>query len=157
MPKRILDTNVLITHFRRLGPLKEKSPAEAADWGRKLIDDKGTKAIVLPVVVEILAGVRDSHELALTEAYLGTFLVIDEKKGTPPDCWEEAKRIAKRIPRYPSELPRSKGKRARQQNLKAASRDFGDCLIIAIANKMGFEVLTDDKGLIRQSGRTRKS
>ena len=156
MPKRIHDTNILIDHFKRLNPLSDKGPADAEAWARILIKDKGTDAIVSPIAVEVLAGVRDSHELTLTEAYLAVFNLIDGGV-TRVDHWEEAKRIAKRVLKYDREIPRAKRQRPRQDKPKTGSRDLGDCLITAIANQNGYEVLTNDKGLMRQSGRTSKS
>ena len=63
MPKRLLDSTLLIAHFKRISPLAEKGPKDARNWAKRLIENKGTNAIVSPVVIEMLAGVRDSHEL----------------------------------------------------------------------------------------------
>lgn len=137
MPKRVLDTNILIAHFHRLGPLDGKGPDEAEGWARGLIRDKETSAIVSPVVVEFLCGVLDERERELREGYLKAFEVIDEGKTLPQD-WREARRLAK----HPGFRPRS--------------RDLGDCLILAICDRLKHEVVTDDKGLRRQHGRTRQ-
>ncbi len=152
MPKRILDTNILIAHFKGLKPLAERGPSDAEDWARVLIQDKGTNAIVSPVEIEILVGVQDPHELELTEAFLRPFAIIDERRVLPED-WEEARRIAKRVVRYDREVPRRHRRRPRERNPKTESRDFGDCLITAIASRLNCEVITDDQGLHRQAGR----
>ncbi len=153
MPKRVLDTNILIGHFKRQGPIGGKGPSDAEEWARGLIDNKGTDAIVSPVVIEVLVGVRDAHDLALTEAFLGMFRVIDEGKVLAAD-WKEAARIAKRVVSYDREVPRRLRKRDRQQRPKTKARDFGDCLITAIARRLKHEVDSGDEGLHQQEGRT---
>ncbi|MBX6313108.1 MAG: type II toxin-antitoxin system VapC family toxin [Isosphaeraceae bacterium] len=137
MPKRVLDTNILITHFHLLRPLDGKGPGEAEDWARALIRDKASDAIVSPVEVEFLCGVLDEHERELREAYLRPFKVIDEHRTLPQD-WQEARRLAK------------------HPGFQASPRDLGDCLIVAIAERLKHVVVTLDKGLLRQQGRARQ-
>jgi predicted nucleic acid-binding protein len=137
MPTQTLDTNLLIDHFNRHRPLDGKSEKDAERWGRELIDDRDTKAILSPVEVEFLCGVVDEHEMRLREAFLRPFEVVDGHKTLPED-WKEARRVAK----HPGYQPRS--------------RDLGDCLLVAIASRLNLEIKTDDKGLKRQRGRTRQ-
>jgi hypothetical protein len=138
MVRRVLDTNILIEDFRGLQPYTEKKAQQASIRAQALIKDKGTKAIVSPVEIEFLGGIRDRHEMALAEAYLAEFHVIDERKTLPQD-WEEARRVAKHI------------------GHNAGSRQLGDCLIIAICTRLRYELpISKDRGLRRQLGRTRQ-
>jgi predicted nucleic acid-binding protein len=118
---------------------------------RALIAGEETDAIVTPVEIEVLAGVRNRHELELTESFLKTFRVIDQRRIIPAD-WEEARRLAKHIPR--PHRPR-KG-RGSGQTPAAEPRDLGDCLITAISRRLNHDVMTADKGLRRVEGRTRR-
>ena len=102
-----------------------------------MIKDNDSKLILSPVEVEFLCGVVDEHEMRLREAFLRPFEVIDDHRTLPED-WKEARRLAK----HPGYQPRS--------------RDLGDCLLIAIAGRLHLEILTDDRGLKRQRGRTRQ-
>jgi predicted nucleic acid-binding protein len=135
--KRVLDTNILLAHFHRLRPLANKTPADAEEWARRLIADKEADAIVSPVEVEFLCGVLNQDERKLREGFLKPFRLIDEHRTLPED-WREAMRIAK------------------HPGFHASKRDLGDCLIIAISDRLRHEVLTDDKGLKQQRGRTRQ-
>jgi predicted nucleic acid-binding protein len=137
MPKYTLDTNVLIAHFNELRPLDGKGEDEVEAWARSLTSDRGTNAILSPVEVEFLCGVVNQHELRLHEAYLRVFEVVDDRKTLPQD-WQEARRLAKHA------------------GYQARPRDLGDCLISAISDRLHLEILSDDKGLIRQRGRTRR-
>ncbi len=153
MPKRLLTSTLLIAHLQRMSPLAEKGADDARNWAKRLIDNKGTNAIVSPVVIEVLAGVRDSHELSLTEAFLEEFEIIDQQR-IPPQDWKQAEIIAKMVVKYDRQVARRHRRRDREQNPKSRPRDFGDCLILAIALRLKYEVLTDDKGIPRQAGRT---
>jgi len=153
MPKRLLDSTLLISHFKRFSNLAEKGQEDARDWAKRLIENKGTKAIVSPVVIEMLAGVRDSHELSLTEAFLDEFDIVDERK-IPPQDWELAGTIAKRVVKYDRLVPRRIRRRDREQNPRTQARDLGDCLIAAIAIRLKYVVLTEDRGIPLQAGRT---
>ncbi len=153
MPKRLLDSTILIAHFRRLHPLAEKGPAEARSWARQLVQNRETNAIVSPVVIELLAGVRDSHELSLTEAFLEEFQIIDDRR-IPAQDWEQAATIAKRVVKYDRHVARQDRRRDRKHSPTNQARDLGDCLISAIAVRLNYVVISDDHGLIRQAGRT---
>jgi predicted nucleic acid-binding protein len=137
MPRQTLDTNILINHFNRHRPLDGKNEQDAESWAQVLIKDNDTKLILSPVEVEFLCGVVDEQEMRLREAFLRRFEVVDEHKTLPED-WQEARRVAK----HPGYQPRS--------------RDLGDCLLLGIANRLNLEIITDDKGLKRQRGRTRQ-
>jgi predicted nucleic acid-binding protein len=153
MPKRLLDSSLLISHFRRISKLAEKGREDARVWAKRLIENKGTNAIVSPVVIEMLAGVRDSHELSLTEAFLDEFDVVDERR-IPPQDWVLAGIIAKRVLKYDRQVPRRSRRRDREQNPRTQARDLGDCLIAAIALRLNYTVLSDDRGIPLQAGRT---
>lgn len=129
----VLDTSVLIRHWRncRVGqPLIDVNPVQAEEWARKLIQIEQADSIVTPVYLEFVSGARDRTELHLARAYLKPFSILDRGTITAAD-WNEARRLAERIP--PSGRP----------------RDLGDCLIKAVATRLGFEVRTFDTGMPR--------
>jgi predicted nucleic acid-binding protein len=102
-----------------------------------LIKQLDTNSIVCPVELEFLAGITDPREMDLAEEFFKRFRIIDERRILPED-WLEARRIAKHV-------------------LKdSGRRDLSDCLIAAIVNRLRREVLTKDRGLRRQQGRTRQ-
>jgi predicted nucleic acid-binding protein len=129
MRRKCLDSCVLINHWQRCsgGSVAGWSPAEAATWAMKLIDMRGTRAIVTPVYLEMVAGTRNKHELMLTRQFLKQFKLVDDGNVVPED-WTEARRLAERIPRN--------GRR----------REVCDCLIRAICNRLGYDVDTLDEG-----------
>ncbi len=135
--KRCLDTNILIQHFKSWKPPEAKREKDAGAWAETLIEAYSTRIILSPTVVEFLCNVHNKDELRLREAYLDAFVVKDEEKTIPED-WREARRIAK------------------HPGFQSKERDLGDCLIMAIAKRLGLDVQTEDKGLIRQHGRTRQ-
>jgi predicted nucleic acid-binding protein len=132
MKRQILDTSVLIYHWRRMsaGSLKVSTAQHARRWARNLIRIEETDAIVSPVALELTCGARDAHELRLTLAFLKEFRVADGGKVVPED-WEEARGLALRIPR------------------DGRPRQLGDCLIRAIANRLRLRVKTFDTGMPR--------
>ena len=133
MRKLVLDTSVLINHWRRCRsgrPLQEISVAEAENWAQRLADIEHSDALVTPVVLEFLCGVVDRHEMRLARAFLRRFRPIDSGKTLVSD-WREALRLAERVP----------GNRR--------PRDLGDCLIKAIANRLNHEVRTHDAAFPR--------
>src|SRR5262245_36374378 len=99
MKKLVLDTNVLIKHWRksRGETLADKTTEDAAAWGRVLGDVQRTKAILTPVYIEFVCGVTNGHEMDLARAYLDHFEIIDEGHITAAD-WVAARRMAERIP-----------------------------------------------------------
>jgi predicted nucleic acid-binding protein len=126
---RILDTSVLINHWRRFDKSKRSASGLKAH-AEELIDFEGTKLIVSPVLVEFLAGARTREELELFKSYLEPFEVLD-KGDIPRQDWEEAKRLAQWI-------------------RKARPRKLGDCLIEAIANRFNGETITRDPDFKRR-------
>ena len=136
MPKRVFDANILISHFQQLRPLDGKGERDAEDWARTLITSRNGDAILSPVEVEFLCGVVNQHEMRLREAYLRAFKVVDDHKTLAHD-WDEARRLAKHA------------------GFQAEPRELGDCLISAISDRLNLELVTEDRGLIRQRGRTR--
>ncbi len=103
---------------------------DAEEWARGLIEIEDTNAIVTPVRLEYLCGVRDQWELGLARAYLRPFQSIDKGKTVVAD-WREAQRIAERVPK------------------NGRPRDFGDCLIKAIALRLNYQVRSFDTGISR--------
>jgi len=79
--------------------------------------------------IEMVGGITSRRELELTKAFLGVFTCIDQKR-IPASDWQEAIRLAQRVPR---------DRRPRQ---------LGDCLIRAIANRLKYNVLTFDTGFV---------
>ena len=129
MPRRALDTNILVSHWikvtRGIHPAA-LTTEQAARWGRELAKLLDTDLTLTPVCLEFICGQRSSHEVQLARAYLGTFRVAD--KGTILDQdWVEARRIAERVPR------------------DGLRRQLGDCLIRAICNRLKLDVLTAEK------------
>ena len=132
MPKRALDTNKLIRHWKRYRPAGEKTEAGAEAWAKKLILIERTDAIVTPVELEMLGGDLNERDRRLTRAFLKPFHVIDRGRILVED-WYEARRLVERIPAGPAPRPRG----------------LIDCLIRAIASRLNHEVLTDDQGMPR--------
>jgi predicted nucleic acid-binding protein len=135
--RRVLDTNRLIAHWRRSRKraISEYSRDDAATWARHLIELDGTPAILTPVVIEFLCGAMSPHELELSRAFLDQFDVIDRGEIRAED-WDLARRFAAWIPR------------------DWKPRDFADCLIAAIARRLGYSLLSSDLDLRRRSGTT---
>ena len=153
MPKSLLDSNILLEHFRRMPDKNAKGADDAKTWADLLIKNRGTNAIVSPVEIEVLAGTRDPHDLELTEAFLSRFEVVDGQRTLPED-WEMAKRFAKRVVKLDRQVPRQHRRRDRQDNPGTPARQLGDCLISAIARRLNYSLITADKRLIQQEGRT---
>lgn len=133
MAKCVLDTNVLIDHWRRCRgkrPIAEFTVRSVVDWAGELIELRGTDAIVTPIWIEFIARGRGEHEINLSLAFLGEFEIVDEGKITDED-WQEAARLAKRVPR------------------SGKPRQLGDCLIRAICKRLRLEVWGYDQGFPR--------
>ena len=128
MRKYILDTSVLLKHWKRCvgSSLKGKKNSDALQWAKALIEIEDTNAILTPIYIEMVAGVSSEEELRLTRSFLRQFKMIDNGLILSQD-WEEARRLAERIPR------------------DGKPRQLGDCLIQAIANRLKFQVRTFDK------------
>jgi predicted nucleic acid-binding protein len=124
MATRILDTEVLISHYNRM--TKSRSVEAVKAHARQLIKIQETNWILSPIRIEFLCGARDSHEFKLYSAYLEPFELLDEKN-IPPQDWAEAERRAQWV--------KESGRR----------RKLGDCLIQAIAKRWHAEVITRDQ------------
>jgi predicted nucleic acid-binding protein len=133
MRRFVLDTNVLIQHWRnsRSGiPTEQVNNGDAEVWARRLIELEDTNAIVTPVLLEYLCGVRDQWELGLARAYLKPFESVDTGRILVAD-WRQARRPAERVPQ------------------SGRPRDFTDCLIKAIASRLNYQVRSFDTGMPR--------
>jgi predicted nucleic acid-binding protein len=130
----ILDTNVLVEHWRRsrIGRLDRFTTRDARSWAERLIELHATDAIVTPIYLEFICGARDARELVLIEEYLAAFRVVDRWDIRAND-WKDAHRIARRVPLGTHPKP----------------RDLGDCLIRAIARRLRYKVHTADLGFPR--------
>ena len=132
--RNVLDTTILIGHWRRLPtarPLTEIDEAEVERWAQQLIKIEQSDATVTPVSLEVsLRGWRSSEKSILARAFLKPFKAIDDRRTLKRD-WQEALRLAGRVP----------------ANRKP--RDFGDCLIKAIAQRLNHDVRTLDSGMPR--------
>src|SRR5271157_2177650 len=117
MRQRFFDSTKLMTELKKLR--SDSRRADVEQLACKLIEIYDTKAIVSPVEIEVLAGVRDPHELELTEVFLEQFEIIDQRH-IPPQDWEQARRIAKRVLRYDRDVSRRHRKRRRQANPKSS-------------------------------------
>ena len=132
MARRVLDTTYLVQHWRRRKrtPLSDVRADEAETWAKELIGLQNADAIVTPIYIEFVAGVRSAHELVLARAYLAPFRVIDDGSISNAD-WKLARRIAERVPR------------------DGKPRQLGDCLIKAIATRLNHDVESLDVGFPR--------
>jgi predicted nucleic acid-binding protein len=99
----------------------------AGEWGKQLIKIHDSDAIVTVIMIEILGGTTSAAELTLMRAFLRPFQCVDQQKVTAHD-WREAIRLSSRVPR------------------DRRTRQLGDCLIRAIANRLHYDVITHDQG-----------
>jgi predicted nucleic acid-binding protein len=130
MSIRILDTEMLISHYTRM--TKSKSLDAVKAHARQLIKLQETNWILSPIRIEFLCGARDSNEFKLYSAYLEPFEVLD-KQNIPSQDWSEAERRAQWV--------KESGRR----------RKLGDCLIQAIAQRLHAEVVTRDQDFRRRT------
>src|SRR5262245_37234878 len=98
--RRVLDTSILINHWRRRQARSFASitVADVQRWARELVELYRTDAIVTPVYLEFIAGVASRHEYRLARAYLAVFRCIDQGTILPSD-WVTALQLAARVPR----------------------------------------------------------
>ena len=129
MKKAILDTSILGTFWEHQG-LTKKSAADVRNAAKQLIKSRDTNAIVTPVYLECVAGVRTGNELKLMRAFLAEFNVVDAWHVSDDD-WDAARSFAERVP------------------YDGKPRHMGDCLIRAIANRISYEVLSIDRRFAR--------
>ena len=129
MPRRVLDTNILINFWagkvvrHRTSVLTQR---DAASWAKELIELQGTDAILTPIYIEFVCGQGDENWMKLARAYLDEFEIVDGGRILPDD-WKVAKQIAQRILRDHS------------------PRQLGDCIIRAICKRLNLDVLTADR------------
>jgi len=129
MPRRVLDTNILIGHWikkSRGAPMRSFTTSNALRWGRELRESLDTNITLTPICLEFMCGQRSAHEIRLAKAYLSLLTVADGGMILKED-WIEAQRIAERVPR------------------DGLRRQLGDCLIRAICNRLHLDVLTAEK------------
>ena len=128
MARRILDTSVLVQHWKRSGghAAHVSQSADVRAWADELAKLYGTRAIVSPVYLEFICGTTTREQLELARRFLSEFEIIDHWQVRTDDL-REAQRIAERIPRS--------GRR----------RQLGDCLIRALANRLSHDVVTHEK------------
>jgi predicted nucleic acid-binding protein len=134
--RRVLDSSRLMAHWSkrlggRKGGLSNCTREDVIVWARDLAELAGTSAILTPVAIEFICGAKSSHELELYRAFLERFDVIDRGSVTEAD-WKMAARFAAWVPG------------------DSKPRQLGDCLIAAIARRLGYELLTSDVDLNRR-------
>jgi predicted nucleic acid-binding protein len=127
MARRILDTCILGDRWRRF---KGSTPADPRRWAEKLVTLRNASRILPPAELEFLAGIRSEGEMALAEAYLGTFITPPNGQVREED-WLVARNYARRVPR------------------DGKPRQIGDCLIRAVANRLRLDVDTFDTRFAR--------
>ena len=127
MRKRLLDSCVLISHWRRRsrGGLSTTSADDVRSWANELIALHDSNAIATPVVIEFLAGFTAKHDMDLGRLFAAQFVAIDGGDISEEE-WKQTRQFAERVPR---------SKRPRQ---------LGDCLIAAIARRHRYDVFTFD-------------
>lgn len=124
--RRILDTNRLISFWsRKTARLGRPERSTARAWADELVDLEGTDAIVTPVRIEFICHANSRELLELYESFIDGFVVIDRGQIGPAD-WNAATRLARRVPR------------------NGKPRQLGDCLIRAIATRLGYDVMTNE-------------
>lgn len=132
MPKRIFDSNVLISHWKNFPDGEGERTEEALqEYASQLIEFYATDLICWPVLIEVLAGTQNKRDLDLHRAYLNPFKLIDQRN-TPEEVWDKAKQFAQRV---------------HEKDFDKA-RDFGDCLIQAIAEHYHCDLISCDKGCL---------
>jgi len=123
--RKVLDTSVLIAHWRHRKGQALTSTKKAALLAKDLIRFQQIKSIFTPTYIEFVCGVPSQRELQLARSFLAEFDIVDLGQVSKQD-WLEARRLAERVPRS--------GKK----------RQLGDCLIRAIANRLRYDVATLD-------------
>lgn len=130
MARRILDTSILIRHWQRHAP-SIRNADDAATLADVLAAMYDTRAILTPVSIEFIAGVRTAIELEHVRAYLGRLEIVDGGRILKED-WQTARKLAERVPR------------------DGKPRHLGDCLIRAVASRLKYyEVMTVDASFPR--------
>ena len=69
MAGRIFDTSILISHWWQFSEGATKRTREnMGSWAKELVETYGSRQIVTPVYIEMVAGATSSAELTLTQA-----------------------------------------------------------------------------------------
>jgi predicted nucleic acid-binding protein len=124
--RRVLDTSRLISFWsRKTARDGRPDQSTARAWAAELVDLEGTDAIVTPVRIEFICHANSRDLLQLYEAFVDGFAVVDRGQIGPSD-WENAARLARRVPR------------------NGKPRQLGDCLIRAVATRLGYDVMTNE-------------
>lgn len=125
MPRRVADSSYLISFWRsnNLGQLRDENAVR--EKAREFQALYRCEHVLTPVVIEMLAGVMSNKELKYTRAFLDEFEVADKGKVTELD-WKNAKVLAERF------------------GAVRKPRQLGDCLIKAIADRIGYDVDSGD-------------
>lgn len=129
MPKRGLDTSILIKHWhdkRGRRTLVQLSRETVIEWAKELQEMLDSDAIVTPVRIEMLAGTQSKIEYELTRIFLDQFTCIDNGRILPDD-WQEAERLASRVP------------------FGGQRRQLGDCIIAAVFRRLNYDPRAEDK------------
>jgi predicted nucleic acid-binding protein len=128
MPRKILDTSVLVRHWRMrcAGSRKDVSLEMATRWGQELCVMYPPAFVVSPVIIEFVAGAREGTELRLFRTFMDPIPSLDQGI-IPPTDWVLARKLAERIPK------------------SGKPRQLGDCIISAIARRSRCDVITFDK------------
>lgn len=140
MRKEFLDTNRLIEHYQRMRagrPHRQVTDTMVAQWAKDLIRLRRVNLILTPVVIEFLAGAGSSREVQLGKAFLAEFEIADggDIRG---DDWVRAQQFAERVP--------GDGK----------PRDLGDCILAALAERLGLDADTGDHGFPKRAATRRR-
>jgi predicted nucleic acid-binding protein len=139
---QVLDTNYLheIWYGRFPSPGdfgRVTSVRTAREAARRWLELFPSSAIVTPVRLEILAGVRDKDEKECTDAFLGEFRLLD-RGIVLPDDWRLAEQLAPRV---------KKTNRKRKRGVPDPPRPGAmDCLILAICKRLNADLLSLDEG-----------
>jgi predicted nucleic acid-binding protein len=129
MPRRVLDTNILINHWGDACDRHRPRPVTqhlARQWGRALVRLRETDAILTPIYLEYICGQQSRDRVILARAYLSIFDIVDGGSILEQD-WEKARRLAERV--LPDRSP----------------RQLGDCLVRAICTRLRLDVATVDR------------
>jgi hypothetical protein len=79
MPKRLLDSNVLINHYRAYPRGRARTPETMRKWAEALVGLRGTRFIATPVYIEVVGGAQSPLDLRMVQAFLTAFHIIDER------------------------------------------------------------------------------
>lgn len=135
MARQVLDTSVLVAHWhtRRQRVVRLPGLSDSLAWAADLAKLYQSRSIVSTVYIEFICGAKSAAEVELFEAYLAHFDVVDGWIVTKSDL-RAAAQIARRVPR------------------DGKPRQFGDCLIRAIAMRLKYDVRSVDRRFPRPSG-----